>query len=334
MDDRRFAHHSDENLPIGSSSDLLTVPSEQLPTLIRNAGKNAERRFLEFFTAHIRNPGTRQVYAHAVGRFCQWCERRGVSLQQVTPFIVAGYVEQRTTSLSNPTVKLHLAAIRMLFDWLVTGQIVPVNPAASVRGPKHVVRKGKTPVLTAAEARQLLDSIDCTKIVGLRDRALIGVMVYSFARVSATIGMNVEDCFSQGRRMWFRLNEKGGKHHDVPAHHNAEDYIDAYLTAAGINNEAKSALFRTVSRNRKLTPRRMHRTDVLRMIKRRARQAGLATHICCHTFRATGITAYLENGGSLEHAQRIAAHESVRTTKLYDRTSDTISLDEIQRIII
>ena len=222
----------------------------------------------------------------------------------------------------------------MLFDWLVTGQIVPVNPAASVRGPKHVVRKGKTPVLTAAEARQLLDSIDCTKIVGLRDRALIGVMVYSFARVSATIGMNVEDCFSQGRRMWFRLNEKGGKHHDVPAHHNAEDYIDAYLTAAGINNEAKSALFRTVSRNRKLTPRRMHRTDVLRMIKRRARQAGLATHICCHTFRATGITAYLENGGSLEHAQRIAAHESVRTTKLYDRTSDTISLDEIQRIII
>tara|TARA_R110002072_G_scaffold303078_1_gene492930 strand:+ start:10922 stop:11518 length:597 start_codon:yes stop_codon:yes gene_type:complete len=198
------------------------------------------------------------------------------------------------------------------------------------------VRKGKTPVLTAAEARQLLDSIDCSKIVGLRDRALIGVMVYSFARVSATIGMNVEDCFPQGRRMWFRLHEKGGKHHDVPAHHNAEDYIDAYLTAAGISNEKKSPLFRTVSRNRnrKLTPRRMHRTDVLRMIKRRARQAGLATHICCHTFRATGITAYLENGGLLEHAQRIAAHESVRTTKLYDRTSDAISLDEIERIII
>ena len=317
-----------------SGSDLLTVPSEQLPTLIRNAGKDAERRFLEFFTAHIRNPGTRLVYAHAVGRFCQWCERHGVSLQQVTPFIVAGYVEQLTTSLSNPTVKLHLAAIRMLFDWLVTGQVVPVNPAASVRGPKHVVRKGKTPVLTAEEARQLLDSIDCTKIVGLRDRALIGVMVYSFARVSATIGMNVEDCFSQGRRMWFRLHEKGGKLHDVPAHHNAEAYVDSYLTAADIADNAKSPLFRSVSRERKLTLRRMHRADVLRMIKRRARHAGLATHICCHTFRATGITAYLQNGGSLEHAQRIAAHESVRTTKLYDRTSDAISLDEIERIVI
>ena len=334
MDDSRFAHHSDEKLPIGSSSDLLTIPSEQMPTLIRNAGKNAERRFLEFFTAHIRNPGTRQVYGHAVGRFCQWCERHGVSLEQVTPFVVAGYIERLTTQLSAPTVKLHLAAIRMLFDWLVTGQVTPVNPAASVRGPKHVVRKGKTPVLTAAEARQLLDSIDCTKIVGLRDRALIGVMVYSFARVSATIGMNVEDCFSQGRRMWFRLHEKGGKLHDVPAHHNAEAYVDAYVTAAGFADDTKSPLFRSVSRGRKLTPRRMYRVDVLRMIKRRARQAGLATRVCCHTFRATGITSYLENGGSLEHAQRIAAHESVRTTKLYDRTSDAISLDEIERIII
>ncbi|MDP7305316.1 MAG: tyrosine-type recombinase/integrase, partial [Pirellulaceae bacterium] len=130
------------------------------------------------------------------------------------------------------------------------------------------------------------------------------------------------------------LHEKGGKLHDVPAHHNAEAYVDAYLTAAGFADDAKSPLFRSVSREQKLTSRRMYRVDVLRMIKRRARQAGLATRVCCHTFRATGITAYLQNGGSLEHAQRIAAHESVRTTKLYDRTSDAISLDEIERIII
>jgi integrase/recombinase XerD len=330
----RFPHLTDKKLSVNSGSELFMVPSERLPPLIQAAGENAERRFLEFFTAHIRNPGTRRVYGHAVGRFCHWCERYGVSLEQVTPFVVAGYIERLSRQLSAPTVKLHLAAIRMLFDWLVTGQVMPVNPAASVRGPKHVVRKGKTPVLTAGEARQLLDSIDCTKIVGLRDRALIGVMVYSFARVSAAISMNVEDGFQQGRRMWFRLHEKGGKRHDVPAHHNAEDYVHAYMTAAGIGNDPKSPLFRSVSRHRALTPRRMHRTDVLRMIKRRARQAGLATHVCCHTFRATGITAYLSNGGLLEHAQRIAAHESVRTTKLYDRTSDAISLDEIERIII
>ena len=334
MDNHRFSHLPGRKLPADSGSNPLMIQPERLPALIRNAGPNAEQRFLEFFTAHIRNPGTRRVYGHAVGRFFHWCECHAVSLQQVSPFVVAGYIEQLTGQLSAPTVKLQLAAIRMLFDWLVTGHVVPVNPAASVRGPRHVVKKGKTPVLTAAEARQLLDSIDCSQIVGLRDRALIGVMVYSFARVSATIGMNVEDCYQQGRRMWFRLHEKGGKHHDVPAHHNAEAYVDAWLTAAGIAADGKSPLFRTVSRHRTLTPRRMHRADVLRMIKRRARQAGLATHVCCHTFRATGITAYLENGGSLEHAQRIAAHESVRTTKLYDRTSDAITLDEIERIVI
>jgi site-specific recombinase XerD len=305
-----------------------------MPEMIRRAGERATHRFLEFFTAHIRNPGTRAVYARAVAQFCRWCERQGIDLPQVSPFIVAAYIEQLTQQRSAPTVKTHLAAIRMLFDWLVVGQILPVNPAASVRGPKHVVEKGKTPVLTADEARQLLDSIDCTKIVGLRDRALIGVMVYSFARVTAAIVMNVEDYYPQGRRMWFRLHEKGGKHHDVPAHHNAEAYVDAYLDAAGIGGDKKSPLFRTVSRNRSLTPRRMHRADVLRMIKRRARRADLPDRICCHTFRATGITAYLEGGGSLEHAQRIAAHNSVRTTKLYDRRSDAVSLDEIERIII
>jgi integrase/recombinase XerD len=334
VDTHRFPQPLDVKSPADSGSELLLVSNELLPVLIRNAGAQAERRFLEFFTAHIRNPGTRAVYGRAVGRFCQWCEQHGVTLQQISPFIVAGYVEQLTQRRSAPTVKLHLAAIRMLFDWLVVGQVIPVNPAASVRGPKHVVKKGKTPVLTAAEARLLLDAIDCSKIAGLRDRALIGVMVYSFARVSAAIGMNVEDFYPQGRRMWFRLHEKGGKHHEVPAHHNVEAYVDAYLEAAGISDDRKSPLFRTISRYRRLTPRRMHRADVLRMIKRRARQAGLPEHLCCHTFRATGITAYLECGGSLEHAQRIAAHESVRTTKLYDRTSDAVSLDEIERIVI
>ena len=134
--------------------------------------------------------------------------------------------------------------------------------------------------------------------------------------------------------MWFRLHEKGGKHHDIPSHHNAQEYVDAYIDAAGIREQQQGPLFRTVDSRRQLTVRRMHRVDVLRMIKRRGRQAGLATRVCCHTFRATGITAYLRAGGLLEHAQNIAAHESVRTTKLYDRRSDSVSLDEIEKIQI
>jgi len=212
--------------------------------------------------------------------------------------------------------------------------VIPMNPASSVRGPKHVVKRGKTPVLTAEQARALIDSIKTDSIIGLRDRAIIGLMCYTFARVSAVVHMRVEDYYENGKRWWIRLHEKGGKRHEVPAHHNAEAYVDAYLEAAGIRDDKKAPLFRSVDNRRRLTEKPITRTDVLRMIKRRALEAGLPSSTSCHTFRATGITAFLENGGTIENAQAIAAHESPRTTKLYDRTSDEITLDEVERISI
>ena len=315
--------------------ELQTVGLDGLPALIAAAGERAARRFLEFFTATIRNTNTRAAYARAAAAFLAWCEERGLSdLRQVQPVVVAAYIEQLTGERSAPTVKQHLAAIRGLFDWLVTGHILEINPAHSVRGPKHVVTRGKTSVLTADQARQLLDSIDTSTIVGLRDRALVAVMVYSFARVGAVVRMQVGDYYQDGKRWWLRLHEKGGKLHQVPAHHNAEAYLDAYLDAAGIEEQNKEPLFRTVNKARQLTASAMSRHDVFRMIRRRAKAAGLPPTVCCHTFRATGITAYLENGGTIENAQAIAAHASPRTTKLYDRTSDEITLDEVERIRI
>jgi len=306
----------------------------QVPVLFRDAGEQAWLKFIEFFTARIRNRNTREAYARAARQFSEWCVAHRLTLHQLSPFLVAAYIEDLGAAYARPTVKQHLAVLRMLFDFLVVGQVVPSNPAASVRGPKHVVKRGKTPVLTAEEARTLLDSITTDTLAGMRDRALIAVMVYSFARVSAALGMNVEDYFQQGKRWWFRLYEKGGKRHEVPAHHNAESYVDAYLQAARIADEPKGALFRTSDRQGQLTSTRMTRNDALRMVKRRARKAGLPASVCCHSFRATGITVYLHNQGSLEHAQAIAGHESPRTTKLYDRTSDQISLDEIEKILI
>jgi site-specific recombinase XerD len=325
---------SDLSLP--ADRGVFEVGSAQLPNLILRAGDRAARRFVEFFAATIRNRNTRAAYAQAVGQFCSWCDRRGLELDGITPIVIAAYIEELTAKRSSPTVKQHLAAVRMLFDFLVTGHVVDVNPAWSVRGPRHVVKKGKTPVLTAGEARQLLDSIETNTLIGLRDRALIALMCYSFARVSAAVTMNVEDYYQQGKRSWFRLHEKGGKFHEVPSHHSAEEYLDAYLAAAAITDDRKGPLFRSgAGRSNVLTKERMSRTDVLRMVKRRAMAVGIGIErICCHTFRATGITAYLENGGTIEHAQAIAAHESPRTTKLYDRTNDTLTLDEIERILI
>lgn len=313
--------------------DLARTGFEKLPAAIGRAGETAAWRFIEFFAATIRNRNTRAAYAHAVAEFFAWCEKHGVyTLEQVKPVVIASYIENHP--MAAPTVKQHLAAIRMLFDFLVTGQIVPMNPASSVRGPKHVVRRGKTPVLKADQARALLDSIKTDSIIGLRDRAIIGLMCYTFARVSAVIHLRIEDYYENGKRGWIRLHEKGGKRHEVPAHHNAEAYLDAYLEAAGIRGEKKSPLFRSVDNRRRITANPMTRTDVLRMVKRRAQGAGLPSSTSCHTFRATGITAYLENGGTIENAQAIAAHESPRTTKLYDRTSDEITLDEVERIAI
>ena len=320
----------------------MTLTGHQLPAVIADAGEKAGRRFFEFFTAEIENANTRQAYARDVAQFLEWCERRRYNLAGVDPMKVAAYVKHLQeprdaggSGCSKPTTKRKLAAIRMMFDYLVTGGVLPFNPATSVRGPKYTTKKGKTPVLDEGQARKLLASIDTSSTTGLRDRALIAVMVYSFARVSAVVAMNVGDYYGNGKTWWLRLHEKGGKFHEVPTHHKAEEYLDAYIEAAGIAADKKSPLFRSVvGKTGKLTSNRLHRLNALQMIKRRARRLGLPTDVRCHTFRATGITNFLQNGGTLEEAQAIAGHESTRTTKLYDRRGDAVTLDAIERITI
>jgi len=198
--------------------------------------------------------------------------------------------------------------------------VIPVNPAASVRGPSHMARQGKTPVLEPAEARALLDSIDVATPAGLRDRALIAPMVYSFARVGAALGMRVEDVFTQNRRLWVRLREKGGKAHAMPCHHSLEECLTAYLERTGIMGDGKGPPFRTIGRGMaRLTRTPLPQANAYAMVARRAAAAGIATKVGNHSFRATGITAYLRNGGTLEKAAAMANHASTRTTQLYDR---------------
>jgi site-specific recombinase XerD len=305
-----------------------------VPALIADRGEDAGWRYVEFFTANIRNPNTRRAYARACGTFFVWCEDRGLTLMTIRTFDVAAWVEQMQETHSAPGVKQQLAAVRMLFDWLITGQVVPMNPAAAVRGPKHVVKTGKTPVLDPAEWRKLIDSIPTETVRDLRDRALIATLTYSFARITAALTMKVEDLRPQGAGWRIRLHEKGGKQHAMPCHHALAEMLHAYIAAANIAEDRKGWLFRTSPRHAAtvLTERPMNQADAWRMIRRRAVTAGIMAPIGNHTFRATGITAYLSNGGALEHAQAMAAHESPRTTKLYDRTQDRLTQDEVERI--
>ena len=316
-----------------SNTIILHAGSSSLPSIF-TARPEARARLRDFFSSHIRNPNTRRAYMEAVRQFSAFCAEHGIlDLAQVEPVHVAAFVEAQLKLHSKPTVKQRLAALRMLFDWMVVGQVIPTNPAHAVRGPKHTQRRGKTPVLQATEARTLLDSIDTSSLPGLRDRALIGLMVYTFARVGAATSMKVEDFYVQGRRGWVRLHEKGGKEHEMPTHHNLDHYLEEYIRVAGIGEDRKGPLFRTTrGRSGELTGNAMLQPDVWRMIRKRALAAEIKTEIGCHTFRATGITAYLKNGGRLEVAQQMAAHESSRTTGLYDRRNDEVSLDEVERI--
>jgi site-specific recombinase XerD len=305
--------------------------------LLKRTGEPGYRRFVEFFTVKIRNAHTRAAYARNASRFLAWLEAHGLAeIGDVEPIHVAAYVEELGRALSAPTVKQHLSTIRELFDWLVTGQVVPVNPAASVRGPRYSVSKGLTPALDGEEARTLLDSIDTSTVIGLRDRALIALLTYTFARVGAAIAMRVEDYYQSGKRFRVRLHEKNGKVIDAACHHNLEHYLDEYIDGAGLRDDDKKGwLFRSArGKTNTLTSGPMHRNDVLRMIQRRAKAAELGASIGCHTFRATGITAYLKNGGRLELAQKMAGHANAKTTSLYDRRDDDISLDEVERIAI
>src|SRR5712671_7025149 len=255
-------------LPATITQAEIITPSDThttlvVPALIADLGDDASWRYVEFFTANIRNPHTRRAYARACSRFFAWCEQRGLALGAVRPFDVAAYIEGLQPKHSAPGVKQQLAAIRMLFDWLITGQVLPTNPAAAVRGPKHVVKTGKTPVLEGDEWRKLLGSIPTTTLRDLRDRALIATLTYSFARINAALKMKVEDLRPRGAGWMIRLHENGGKQHAMPCHHALAEALRTYIDTAGIAEDRKGWLFRTARGHKAdtLSDRAMNQSD-------------------------------------------------------------------------
>jgi site-specific recombinase XerD len=318
-----------------------------VPAIIADAGEKASEHFLEFFAATIRNKNTRAAYMQAVAQFCRWCEEHQLRLATIRPLHMSAYIE--ALEFSAPSVKQHLAALRGLFNWLVVKQVVPENPALFVKGPRFSRQIGITPILESAQMRALLDSIPATREVkipkkhgggvkvvadvkGLRDRAVIAIMAYTFARVSAVAGLKRGDYRLEGKRARLRMVEKGGKEKLVWLHHEAEEFLDAYLAVARIEGPDE-ALFPTLDKTHRMSGAPVTRRDTLRIVKDRCRAAGLSATFCNHTFRGTGITVFLQNGGALEAAQDMANHSDPRTTKLYDRRKDLATLSEIERRI-
>jgi site-specific recombinase XerD len=315
-----------------------------VPTLIADAGEGAARRFFEFFTANIENPNTRLAYAQAVDRFLRWAEARRLTLRSIEPIAVAAYVQELKGRLAVPSVKQHLAAIRMLFAWLVTGQVVPTNPAASVKAPKHVVKRGKTPVLSAANARTLLDAIDASTLVGLQDRLILLTLAYTGARVGAVAALQ-RGHFYEARDQWMlHFDEKRGKSREIPAAHDLKLLFDAYLERTGIGNERRRRdpvtgewepvyLFRTAAgRTGQLTKTPMTGDDIYRMMRRHAERAGVTTRVSPHSFRVAIATDLHEQGVPTDEIQTLLGHSDVRTTNLYQRNRRGVTRNLVERI--
>lgn len=342
------------------TNELIVIDESYLPAQPSHMDTLVRETMEMFFNAEIDNPNTRRAYYRGAGDFFHhivW-KLSVPSLDAITPLHVRSWLDDMTArGLAVPTTKLRLAGLRMLFNALVRAQILRISPVAVVKGTRYSVDKGKTPVLSPDEMAHLLNSIKTTSLAGLRDRAIIATMAYTFARVGAVTTLLCRNVFHQQQRLWLRLSEKGGKCLDVPCHPELQKILTAWIEAAGHGANPDAPLFQSfeweaktkkisrdqqgadtncVEHNKKrmriLSGRQLAPTMAWEMLQRRAKKAGIATHVTNHSFRATGITAYLRNGGTLERAARIAGHQSTRTTQLYDRRSDDVAIEEIERI--
>lgn len=314
--------------------DVPSATSERLPLLIANAGHAAQFAWEEFFYGALRNAHTRRAYGHATRQFLAWCEGRGLALHQVSPRDVGQYFDG--LQVAPVTHKLHLSAIRRLFDFLVNRHAVVLNPAATVRTERHQVVEGKTPEIPIEQARRLLNSISTQNVVGLRDRAIIAMLIYTAARIGAVAKLQRQHFYDTGDQHCLRFVEKGGKSREIPVRHDLQGFLMEYLAAAG-NEEADKLfpLFRTaVRRTCQLTARPMTSGDMGRMVKRRMREAGLPARLSPHSFRVTTITDLLSQGVPLEDVQFLAGHSDPRTTRLYDRRQRRVTRNIVERISI
>ena len=306
------------------------VTARNAPAIVKAAGRSAEFAWEEFFQAEIANAHTRKNYLHAVRKFLAWVEGAASSCRGSPPATSAS--TSRAWSLSVPTKKLHLAALRRFFDRLVNRHACVINPAATVKAEHYAVVEGKTPQIGPAQVRTLLKSIDVSNPVGLRDRAILAVLVYTAARVGAVAKLTLKSLKHDGTQYSLRFSEKGGKSREIPVRHDLERYLREYIEAAQIT---EGRLFRTAYRKTKtLTKNAMTGIDICRMMKRRLKDAGLPGHFSPHSFRVTTVTDLLEQNVPLEDVQYLAGHSDPRTTRIYDRRRRKVTRNIVERISI
>jgi site-specific recombinase XerD len=313
---------------------IVPTTKSPLPAILQAEGPAGAFAWDEFFRGQLRNPHTRKAYMKAVRDFLAWIAPQDVTLSQITPGIVGAYIDQHTGSA--PTKKLVLAALRAFFDCMVNRHVVVLNPAATVRGERYQVTEGLTPEITPNQVRQLLASIETNTITGLRDRAIIGVLIFTAARAGAISKLRIKHLMHDGTQYVLRFGEKGGKQREIPVRHDLQDFLTSYVHAGFLDRASKEApLFRSCrGRGDRITERGISAVDICRMVKRRLKAAGLPDRLSPHSFRVCTVTDLLSQGVPLEDVQYLAGHADPRTTRLYDRRQKKVTRNIVERISV
>jgi integrase/recombinase XerD len=318
--------------PQTETQEILIELTDLIPG---SSGLNREtaEALLEILGARLRNPNTRSAYRVAWRSFLAFCSKRQLELEAVKAYHVGAWLDQHPGSRS--TQRQHLAAVRLLFDHLMARGAIEFNPAARAKPPRLVRESSLTPVFEEAEIVNFLDSIKLDSEKDIRDKAIFCVLLYSWCRVSALINLGVADYYERGGTRWLRFQEKRGKEHEVPVHSKAREAIDLWLQTSGIALNPAAPLFPAFGKDRETVElRRLDRRSILKLVENRAKASEITKRVCCHSFRATGITEYMNSGGTIEIAQQIAGHKSSSTTRIYDRSRDRLTIEEIERVQI
>ena len=313
---------------VANAADLGAMPS-----LVLNAGSNARYAWEEFIYGEISNPHTRRAYSKAIADLLDSAEAADLSLSQISPKFIRTHFEKMVGSV--PTKKLRLSAVRRFFDIAVTRHAVPLNPALSVRGERYSVVEGKTPEITPAQVAKLLRRCDEKTLVGIRDKTIIAILIYTAARVGAVSTLMLSDYSTTGNNYSLRFKEKGGKAREIPVRHDLEALILSYIERSGVGLGKTTPLFRSaIKKTDALSNLPMHTNDIRRMLKRRLKAAELSTEFSPHSFRVCALTDLLKQEVPREDVQYLAGHADARTTALYDRRSKKVTRNIVERISV
>ena len=323
----------------GTATALVKIPPAGVPAslplpaaavIVLRQTPNAVFAAEEFFKATLSNEHTRRAYGRIAGRFLSWCDDHGLELRQIAPGLAGEDISQ--IQGSTPTKNQALAALRHFFDALVQRHAVALNPFASVRGIKYSASEGKTAELAIEQARTLFKSINIKHIIGLRDRAVLGVLAYT----GAVAKLRLADYRNLGEQRVLRFREKGGKDREIPARHDLAAWLNEYIAAASIaDDDGKAPLFRAAAgKRRRLTSAGYSAHSMRQMMKRRLEDAGLPHLFSPHSFRVTVVTDLLNQNVPLEDVQYLAGHASPTTTRVYDRRRRKVTRNIVERISI